>query len=345
MKAEDLEFQKTFEALAVLKDVPTRDEKEAQKTRARFLIEVDSLTSSNVSADENLRHINWIQKLVEFMKVRKEFAPMLTQIVTAFLVVATLIAGVGGSTVYASQSATPESMLYPVKIWSEDTRLNISKSAEEQLDLSLAFANRRVDELVNLEEDALGQIDDEDVSKIQSRLLERLQLHIEQAFECAAEVENPEMAMSKLQSHLQTQTMLLQKEAQNNNPDLEQIMLQTLQMLQERLRWVNEELEPQHLQQQNQTKEQNQINLMDKTPMGTPQSTGEGPHGPSESNKETPGPQHGTGPSIVTTPTTTSQMGPGMQTETGMGNGQPYQSPSEPNGGKNESGSGGKSDK
>jgi hypothetical protein len=80
MKTEDPEFQKTFEALAVLKDVPTRDEKEAQRTRARFLIEVDSLASSSVSVDQNLRHINWTQKLVKFMKVRKEFTPMLTQL-------------------------------------------------------------------------------------------------------------------------------------------------------------------------------------------------------------------------------------------------------------------------
>ena len=51
------------QALAPLKEVPSRDSILAEKSRARYLSEVDSVISQPVSNGQNLRHTNWKQKI------------------------------------------------------------------------------------------------------------------------------------------------------------------------------------------------------------------------------------------------------------------------------------------
>jgi len=338
----DSELKKILDAI---KEVPLRDPDMAENNRARYFNEIKSVEFGAVSNSDNLRHTNWKQKISYLFKTRKEFVPMLTQIISAILIAATLIAGGGGATVYASQNAMPGSALYPVKIWSEDTRLGFAQNTSNQFDLNLEYANRRVEELINMDEEGLSEIDDPAETSI--RIMERLQLHIQEALRLAGEVGDPEKAMIKLQTHLQTQAMLLRQQTESADPEFEKLMLQTQMMLQERLRLVDEQLDPLYIRQQNQVQEQNQIHSGTKTPNGNPTNAGEGPKGPAETAQGTPGSGYGPGTDVEETPAPGGQFGPGMQhTPVEPGNkGQPSQAPSEPNNGDNEPGNGGKGGK
>jgi len=342
MKMMDSELEKILDTI---KEVPLRDPDMAENSRARYFNELKSVEFGAVSNGDNLRHTNWIQKICYLFKTRKEFVPMLTQIISAILIAATLIAGGGGATVYASQNAMPGNTLYPVKIWSEDTRLAFAQNTSNQFDLNLEYANRRVEELINMDEEGLSEIDDPAETSI--RIMERLQLHIQEALRLAGEVGDPEKAMIKLQTHLQTQTRLLAQQTESADPEFEKLMLQTQMMLQERLRLIDEQLDPLYIRQQNQVQEQNQIHTETKTPNGNPATAGEGPKGPAETAQGTPGSGYGPGPDVEETPTPGGQFGPGAQhtpVEPGN-NGQPSQAPLEPNNGDNKPGNGGKGGK
>ena len=132
--------------------------------------------------------------------------------------------------------------------------------------------------------------------------MERLQLHIEEALNLVDELEEPELAMTRLQTHLQAQTRLLEQHLQSVDPEFEPLMLRTRQMIQERLRLVDEELEPQQLQEQNQVQEQNQIQLATQAQTGKPEETGQGPNGPMGTAQGTPGNGYGPGPEETPTP-------------------------------------------
>ena len=342
MKIMDSELEKILDAI---KEVPSRDSDMAENSRARYLSEIKSVGSGAVSNSDNLRHTNWKQKISYLFKTRKEFVPMLTQIISAILIATTLIAGGGGATVYASQNAMPGSVLYPVKIWSEDARLGFAQNTSNQFDLNLEYADRRVQELINMDEEGLSEIDDPAETSIQ--IVERLQLHIQESLRLAGEVGDPEKAMIKLQTHLQTQTRLLGQQPESADPEFEKLMLQTQMMLQERLRLVDEQLDPLYIRQQNQAQEQNQIHSGTKMPNGNPATVGEGPNGPAKTAQGTPGSGYGPGPNVEETPTPGGQFGPGTQhTPVQPGNNwQPSQAPSEPNNGDNKPGNGGKGGK
>jgi len=338
----DSELEKILDAI---KEVPSRDSDMAENSRARYLSEIKSVGSGAVSNSDNLRHTNWKQKISYLFKTRKEFVPMLTQIISAILIATTLIAGGGGATVYASQNAMPGSVLYPVKIWSEDARLGFAQNTSNQFDLNLEYADRRVQELINMDEEGLSEIDDPAETSIQ--IVERLQLHIQESLRLAGEVGDPEKAMIKLQTHLQTQTRLLGQQPESADPEFEKLMLQTQMMLQERLRLVDEQLDPLYIRQQNQAQEQNQIHSGTKMPNGNPATVGEGPNGPAKTAQGTPGSGYGPGPNVEETPTPGGQFGTGTQhTPVQPGNNwQPSQAPSEPNNGDNKPGNGGKGGK
>ena len=325
------------QALAPLKEVPPRDPARAEKGRVNFLAEVDAIISHPVSTEQNLRHTNWKNQISNLFQTRKELVPMFTQIISAILIAATLIAGGGGATVYASQNAMPGDMLYPVKTWSEETRLELTQNAMTQFDLNLEFANRRVEELISLEDEESGEVEDTDETPI--RLMDRLQLHIEDALRLMDQVEDPELAMTRLQTHLRTQTKLLEDCLGSADPELEPVMLRTHQMLQDRLRLVDEELEPEQLQEQNQVQEQEQIQLGTQTQTGKPEEAGQGPNGPVETAQGTPG--SGYGPGLEETPTPGGQYGPGPEvTSTPKYINQPTQAQPVQNEGDNDGGSG-----
>lgn len=58
----------------------------------------------------------------------------------------------GGGTVFASQSSLPTEPLYPLKTASEDLLLNVAPLPSWKKELSVAFVNRRINEIEEVEE-------------------------------------------------------------------------------------------------------------------------------------------------------------------------------------------------
>jgi hypothetical protein len=65
------------------------------------------------------------------------------------LLILALVLGTG-ITPAAAQAARPGATLYPVKLWTEDARLDLAASPAALLDLHLQFADKRIDEAAQL---------------------------------------------------------------------------------------------------------------------------------------------------------------------------------------------------
>ena len=58
-----------------------------------------------------------------------------------------LVFGGGATTAVLAQNAQPDDVLYGVKLWTEDVRLDLESTPAEELELALEFANRRAAEV------------------------------------------------------------------------------------------------------------------------------------------------------------------------------------------------------
>lgn len=100
------------------------------------------------------------------------FKPM--PIVIGAMIVALLA---GGGTAYASQTSLPGDTLYPVKLMTEDVQTAVARSPEKKVEMETKFANRRVEEIKNLQEklkNRNGEIKLEVVEKAMERAAKRL---------------------------------------------------------------------------------------------------------------------------------------------------------------------------
>ena len=66
---------------------------------------------------------------------------------------------IGAGTTWASEDALPGETLYPVKRFVEDTRLSLTTSESEEVDLRLAFTQRRLDEFDQLLDEGVVELD------------------------------------------------------------------------------------------------------------------------------------------------------------------------------------------
>lgn len=177
---------------------------------------------------------------------------MFTTLAT-ILLATTLIFGVSGVTVVAAQGSQPDQPLYSLKIWSEDTRLDIVTDPLIDFQLSLDFADRRSDEISRLLES--GVIPPKSV-------LARYQSQVEQTIRYALNLtsDQTKQALEQIRTRLiiQQQTLLQAKLGSTVGADAVQQQLQ--QMLQERTRWVeNGEIDPIKLREQLRLRYQQQI--------------------------------------------------------------------------------------
>lgn len=145
---------------------------------------------------------------------------MMTQIISAILIVTTLLGGAGAGTVLAAQSSMPDGVLYPVKTWSETARINLAASPETDVDLLLEFAGRRIDEMLYM----TGAGED-----IPEALIFQLQEHLELAAQLSAQTTDPLQTRQEVRQQLMIQQSLL-----DNAPESAQ-MVRTRVMLQEQI--------------------------------------------------------------------------------------------------------------
>lgn len=126
----------------------------------------------------------------------------MVQILTAFVVIVSMLFGGAGATVYAAQDSLPTEALYPVKTVSEDMLLVLVTDPQARLDLVLDFTNRRVEEIVAIV--AGGDAIPEDV-------INRLQSELDMTLEIAAGLEDPELseALTKIHIYIRDQDRIM----------------------------------------------------------------------------------------------------------------------------------------
>jgi len=123
-----------------IKTVPPRDPRRVAQGRARFLAQA-ARTRQELSRYPNLCLEEWLGR------TWKGYS---TALITLAIIIILGIMVTGGGTVYAAQDSLPNEPLYPIKILSEDVRVELARSQQAELDLLLEFSQRRGEEIVAL---------------------------------------------------------------------------------------------------------------------------------------------------------------------------------------------------
>jgi hypothetical protein len=100
-----------------------------------------------VSPSQNMRHsITNANKFWAFLLGKTNTRLAVSPILAIVLAIALVLGGTG-TTVVASQTSQPDQLLYPVKLWTEDIRLQWSGDPLARIQLDQEFADRRVAEI------------------------------------------------------------------------------------------------------------------------------------------------------------------------------------------------------
>lgn len=281
-----------------LRDVPPRNVQRAARARADFL--AAAKVAAPVSAAPKRRLTHWKDTIRGIFRPQQERKPMMSTFGTILLIAALLMGG-GGVTTAAAQAANPDELLYPVKVWSEETRYTLAGDDAARFELTLQFAERRMAEIQAQFEDGLVP-----PQSVQTRLQNQLEL----ALNLAAALPPAEIpaALQRIQTILQNQLQIAQG-WQSDDPAGQQVAQQVRTLLQERL-----QLCEQGLQDPTQLRER----LRERqNPTTSPSATqGQGGAGnPWIDDTTTPGSGNGAGgsqnPWTDVTPTSGSGYGPG----------------------------------
>lgn len=207
------------EKLWLLKDVPPRDPKIKARSRAQYLTQLKNMPSRKYSAG-----IFSIWPFSTLMKKQAsgygfETARLRSAFATIALVIVVLFTGIS-ATAYAAQDSLPGSILYPVKLLTEDFRLDLTRNAETKFSLSLAYANKRVDEIAALQSQGVP---------VEEPLLTRLEDQYEFALQLASGMPDDQMTQSleqlreTTQFQLNTMTTLRENAPQVSEGQLERV--------------------------------------------------------------------------------------------------------------------------
>jgi hypothetical protein len=293
------------QSLEHLSNVPPRDPQAAARGRAQFLSQAESL-SRDLSRARVPRRTGWGELLDLFIR-RKHFA--LTPLATVSLMVV-LALGVTGAVVYAAQDDLPTDPLYRVKTLGEDVRLGFTGSPEAQVELSLEFANRRVEEMEAL--NRMGVVPPGPVAA-------RLRAQLDRVLYTAAGLDDAGLtcALTQVQATIEQQTLRMAMVRANAPEQAQPIIAQVQAALTERHALAQMGLaDPQAFRQRQRTQSGPQ-----PTPFHTP-SSGVG-HGPAISQTVTP--DHGLGPghgiSLAVTPGGTFTPAPSISPTATPGHG------------------------
>lgn len=192
----------TLEALEPLRDVPPRDQEKAATGRRAFLQQARQMLKP-VSIAPKHRLNGWTNLF------RKERSPMLTLARIVLALVITL--GGAGATTYAAQASLPSDMLYPVKLLTEDLRLSLTTNHQAEVDLLLELTARRIAEIAALAEEGLPT---------PTQVTNRLQQHLHQAINHAAQLDDGALVQTMQQVQTMTQSQIqLMDQARQHAPE------------------------------------------------------------------------------------------------------------------------------
>jgi hypothetical protein len=204
MKTENVEIGAALaKKLEILQEVPLRPMDGAAHGRERFLLEARILSAA-VSENKKQRpkDDSLFKRITEVFQIRKERFTM--SALSAILLVITLLVGGAGGTVYAAQDSLPNQVLYPVKIVSEDVRIQLAGDPQSRMTLLEEFSTRRVEELM-----ALVTVGETPSEKVVLRLQDQLQTRLELAAGLSDDQLGPDLL--RLREQLQTQDKLMER--------------------------------------------------------------------------------------------------------------------------------------
>jgi hypothetical protein len=263
-----------IQRLRQLGEATQRDPQKAARTRAAFLEQASRLANDRqkdtpVSAVPPIRHTDstepnsrpfWQRSPFR----RKEMSLMWTFLTTVIVTLALALGGTG-ITAYAAQESLPNQALYGVKTFTEDVQLQLTTQAENQLALTLNFANRRVNELATMAKQGESAIES---------VANRYGTEIDHALQLTAGLPESNMtsALEQVKTQLQQQEQVMAQLCQEHPQD--SVLQQMQTRLQQRLHLAESGLNDpqgfqeqlrQQLQDQTQHKNQNQIQQQNET--------------------------------------------------------------------------------
>jgi|GEM_PF-2206473 len=260
--AHAAELRSLLETVAVLDtltpvEMPSAAEMAAD--RRQFLQTVENSSVPVVSLGFVERLNKWIgQKIPKKPSnshVKKEKQPMIGSLIFKASLIFTLVFGSAGGTALAAAQSLPGSPLYPVKLATEETRLQLANNAAAEALLHLNFAQERVDEMVQLAQNG---------KPVDETTITRWQKHVNTALQLAKN--SPDAAQQAILTRAQETLQLQQQklaEIQAKNA-----AQQALQQAQMDIEQAQEEVQN-ALQNAHQHQEQHQ-NGMPVSPIATP---------------------------------------------------------------------------
>ena len=203
--------------LSLLEQVSPIKPQVAAEERKKFLMHAEQLRGAAVQRPVQPRERGIGGWLVALRTQQHRGA---SQLVMALVLALALVMGSAGATVYAAQQSLPDEVLYPIKTWTEDTRLSLTQASESQLELMLDYSNRRLEEISQLR--SMGK-------PIPQDTLERTQQQLDTALEIAAEMNDQQLVQAlgqiRQQAEVQTEQM---KIWMNSSPDTVDPVLEQL---------------------------------------------------------------------------------------------------------------------
>jgi hypothetical protein len=275
MKTENQIDPKLEAELDALRDVPARDPRRAAQGRAKFLSQAVELRSQAVSRTPLLRLKKWFDK----SQRPKEKKRMTT--LASILAVLALMFGGGAGTVYAAQDSLPNETLYPVKLYSEEFRMNMAGEPDEAFALALQFAQRRGDEIKTMMNEGV-----EPTAENMLQLAQQTQMAVQLAGELDGE------AKLKVQNMIQNQMRRMLNLQGDASEEGAMLMQQTHTALQMQLMLAGGEAGAGAGQGQNQNQGQGQGQDQDQGQGGPAEDPGQGQN---QGESQGQGPADGSG--------------------------------------------------
>lgn len=178
------------EKLRWLKDAPPRDARQKALRRSQYLAQLKQMPTRQPSVG---LLAYWPFSI--FSPGRKTLQPpsqakwgwSLGKAFATISLALLLVFGSIGVTTYAAQNSLPSSAIYPVKLLSEDIRLELTTNAQTKFDLILAYANKRVEEIAALQTQGVA---------VGEPVVARLQDQYEIALQIASDMPDAQMAES-----------------------------------------------------------------------------------------------------------------------------------------------------
>jgi hypothetical protein len=262
MKKNELE-KRIEKELRALEPVPSRDPRAVESGRARFQLEADQILLHSlkaVSKRQEERPKGWIFARSEKTFQRKGMTQMAKLALSIFLALTTVFTATG-VTMVAAQASQPDEALYPLKVWTEDVRLNLAgNDPEALLSLALEFADRRVAEINTMAGQGKAAPDS---------VLARWQKDISYAYQALIKMQGEAFGqdLARVEATLRVQLESMQQAG--SNAQTEALLTRSRTMIEEHLRLMTGSGG-----EQQQIQEQLQLQLQDQQQINQPEGAG-----------------------------------------------------------------------